>query len=161
MISFGSTKNNLQILKNCLEKMNISQNDNFKHLSEQLTEQNLRAGDNHIFLPLISFILVDYSPELYLTILDIEPTLNHLPDKKFLIKVMILAREFFSMNNVCLEPDEFLSNKYFDKKLEFVANLAKSAIEKAESLKKGKAKDVFEKPKYNNNNNHNFDLEDE
>jgi hypothetical protein len=47
--------------------------------------------NNEIFLPLINFILLDYSTDLYIKILDYIPNIKYLPDKVFIENTFRIA----------------------------------------------------------------------
>lgn len=142
MTTFNPNKNNLQILKSSLLRMKIGENPDYKPLLEQLNEQSLKTYDNQIFLPLLGFILKEYSCELYLAIVEIEPKLMFYSDRKFVEKVLNLARDFFKMT-FSLDPEYFFSENSLNRKLEFVANLSKAALEKVELLQRGKPKEAM------------------
>lgn len=60
-------------------------------------------------------------------------------DRKFIENCLNIAREMLGVTPG-LTADQFLTNKYFEKKLEFLANLSKSAYEWYTEVKKGKTK---------------------
>lgn len=106
---------------------------------KDLEEPNFRRAGNELFLPLINFILIEYSPTIYWQIIEIVPSIKVLDDKQFIEQSMGIARKLLEMD-VQLTPDQFLTNKYFERKLEFVSKLAKSVFERNEAIKKVKAK---------------------
>jgi hypothetical protein len=63
-------------------------------------------------------------------------------DRKFVEKVLNLARDFFKMT-FSLDPEYFFSENSLNRKLEFVANLSKAALEKVELLQRGKPKEAM------------------
>jgi hypothetical protein len=89
-----------------------------------LEEQSLRVGANEIFLPLLHYILVDYSTELFVTILDYVPNVKCLSDRNFVESALRIAAKVLGVE-AGLTVEQFLTNKYFEKKLEFVSGLAK------------------------------------
>jgi hypothetical protein len=83
MISFGEVKNHLEKLKYYLTRMQFFSAHGQKITSKELEEQSLRAANNEIFLPLINYILLEYSADLYIKILDYVPNLKYLSDRSF------------------------------------------------------------------------------
>ena len=44
------------------------------------------------------------------------------------------------MDNIQITPDQFLTSKYFERKLEFVSKLAATVYDRHEAIKKSKSK---------------------
>ena len=109
--------------------------------SKDLDEPNFRRAGNELFLPLINFILIEYSTEVYWKIIEMVPSIKVVDDKQFIEHCFSIARKMLNMD-VQLTSDQFLSNKYFEKKLEFVSKLSKNVFDRSEALKKAKSKSV-------------------
>ena len=67
------------------------------------------------------------------------PNIKVVDDKQFIEHCFSIARKILDMD-VQLNADQFLTAKYFERKLEFISRLAKSVYDKSEAIRKSKAK---------------------
>lgn len=67
---------------------------------KDLDEHTIKQFNNDLFLPLINYILIDYSAEIYIEILDRIPDIKYKDDRKFVEDVINLSREMFKMGSI-------------------------------------------------------------
>lgn len=81
-----------------------------------MDENFLKENSPHIFLQLLHYVLVDFSPYvIFVKVLDYFPTIKDDNDKKFVSNVMTLGRKMFDVD-VKIDVDQFLSQKFVEKK---------------------------------------------
>lgn len=68
--------------------------------------------NNEIFLPLLHFILIDYSGVILKEIVDRFPNIRYKDDRNFLENALNIGRDIFKCSGT-LNVDQFLTNKYF------------------------------------------------
>ena len=69
------------------------------------------------------------------------PSIKVVDDKQFIEHCFSIARKMLNMD-VQLTSDQFLTNKYFQRKLEFLSKLSKNVFDRSEAIKKAKSKSV-------------------
>ena len=113
------------------------------------------------FLRIISYVLTQYSPELYEKILDRCPTIKSKNDKEFIEQALIISRDLLDMK-VKLEAKKFLEEKWIDQKMIFLAELCKNVDENWSKVNKKERIMGNKKPPFRNiPQNFNDDLEDD
>jgi hypothetical protein len=123
----ADTKNSLELMRRNLMRVGVL--DRMANLTaKDLEEPQLRAKNPDIFLQLTSYLITDHSPSLYRAVLEIVPNIKLQNDRKFLDSSYLVMRDILECYPV-ITVDQFLTPKFFDLKLQFVADLAKTIYE--------------------------------
>jgi hypothetical protein len=94
MTAFNELKNNMELLKKYLFKM--ASEVECEISPEWINEKFLKENNPHVFLQLMHYIFVKFSPSnIFMRLLDQYPTIRDDPDKKFISNLMQFSRKFF------------------------------------------------------------------
>jgi hypothetical protein len=103
---------------------------------KQLEEPSLRASNPEIFLQLTNYLITEHSSSLFSEVIEIVPNIRSLSDKKFMDACYLVMRDILECFPV-ITVEQFLTPKFFDLKLQFIADLAKKVYD-WDQLKKSK-----------------------
>lgn len=123
----ADTKNSLELMRRNLLRLGVL--DRLSGLKpKQLEEPTLRANNPEIFLQLTNYLITEHSPALFSEVIEIVPNIRTLPDKKFMDSCYLVMRDILECIPV-ITVEQFLTPKFFDLKLQFVADLAKKVYD--------------------------------